>query len=204
MKSFALSAKLFFCIVVVFLLPPPALAHLVTTGMGPVYDGIGHLLLTPEDIIPVIAVTLYAGLLGTTTSRYNLFVLPLSWLVGGIGGLILEAQSISVLPALSFFILGGLVALELRIPPFILCLLTGVVGIVHGFYNGIALSGGPELHGLLGISTTIFVLTSLISALVITLTKPYMKIAIRVLGSWTAATGLLMIGWQMHKHLPLN
>lgn len=26
-----------------------ALAHLVTTGMGPVYDGIGHLLLTPED-----------------------------------------------------------------------------------------------------------------------------------------------------------
>ena len=26
-------------------------AHLVTTGLGPVYDGLGHLLVTPEDLL---------------------------------------------------------------------------------------------------------------------------------------------------------
>ena len=33
----------------------PAEAHLVTTGLGPVYDGIAHVLLTPEDLVPVVA-----------------------------------------------------------------------------------------------------------------------------------------------------
>jgi hypothetical protein len=44
--------------------PSNAAAHLVTTGMGPVYDGIGHLLLTPEDLVPALAMALYAGLRG--------------------------------------------------------------------------------------------------------------------------------------------
>jgi hydrogenase/urease accessory protein HupE len=44
--------------------PSRAAAHLVTTGMGPVYDGIAHLLLTPEDLVPVLAIALYAGLRG--------------------------------------------------------------------------------------------------------------------------------------------
>ena len=44
--------------------PSNAAAHLVTTGMGPVYDGIGHLLLTPEDLVPAVAMALYAGLRG--------------------------------------------------------------------------------------------------------------------------------------------
>ena len=39
----------------VLLRPSDAAAHLVTTGMGPVYDGIGHLLLTPEDLVALIA-----------------------------------------------------------------------------------------------------------------------------------------------------
>jgi len=64
----------------VLLIPDAALAHLVTTGMGPVYDGIGHLLLTPEDLIPVIAVALYAGLRGKTQGRRALFLFPLAWM----------------------------------------------------------------------------------------------------------------------------
>ena len=49
--------------------PSDAAAHLVTTGMGPVYDGIGHLLLTPEDLVPVLALALYAGLRGAADGR---------------------------------------------------------------------------------------------------------------------------------------
>ena len=39
------------------LLPAPAHAHLVTTGLGPLYDGISHLFLSFEDFLPVIALS---------------------------------------------------------------------------------------------------------------------------------------------------
>ena len=34
------------------LLPRSASAHLVTTGLGPVYDGITHVLMSPDDLVP--------------------------------------------------------------------------------------------------------------------------------------------------------
>ncbi len=71
------TAPLFFCVAACaeLLNPLDAGAHLVTTGMGPVYDGIGHLLLTPEDLIPAMAVALYAGLRGKDPGRQTLFLL---------------------------------------------------------------------------------------------------------------------------------
>ena len=53
----------------ILFLPSSAAAHLVTTGLGPVYDGIGHLLLTPEDLIPVLALALFAGMRGAEPGR---------------------------------------------------------------------------------------------------------------------------------------
>ena len=51
-------------LLLLFFMVTDARAHLVSTGMGPVYDGIGHLLLTPEDLIPTLALALYGGLRG--------------------------------------------------------------------------------------------------------------------------------------------
>ena len=62
-------------------------AHLVSTGLGPLFDGIGHLIVTPEDLLPVIALALLAGLGGKEYGRLVLFVLPAAWLAGGLIGL---------------------------------------------------------------------------------------------------------------------
>jgi hypothetical protein len=43
----------------------------------------------------------------------------------------------------------------------------------------------------------LFVLVTLVSALVVSLGKPWARIAVRVVGSWIAAIGLLMFGWAM-------
>jgi hypothetical protein len=40
---------------------PQAHAHLVETGLGPVYDGIAHFALTPEDLIPALALAVLAA-----------------------------------------------------------------------------------------------------------------------------------------------
>src|SRR5437764_12664206 len=42
----------------------PADAHLNSTGVGPFYDGLMHFLMSPEDIVPVLALALLAGLRG--------------------------------------------------------------------------------------------------------------------------------------------
>ena len=49
--------------------PQAADAHLVVSGMGPIYDGISHFGLSPEDFLPVATLALFAGLKGPRQSR---------------------------------------------------------------------------------------------------------------------------------------
>lgn len=178
------------------LIPRCAEAHLVTTGLGPVYDGIGHLLLTPEDLVPILALALYSGLRGARAGRLALFILPVAWMAGGLLGLRAGAATAAPVPALSFVLLGLLVAADLRLSDGAVAALAGGLGLVHGFLNGPALAGtGPGALGLLGIATVAFVLVALASALVVSLKAPAARIAVRVAGSWIAAIGLLLLGW---------
>jgi len=179
----------------VLLRPSDAAAHLVTTGMGPVYDGIGHLLLTPEDLVPVLALALFAGLRGAAQGRRAMFLLPVAWLVGGLVGLRVTAATAFPVPAVSFLILGALVAADLRLPANGVAVLAVVLGLVHGVLNGAALRQGAGGLGLLGIMAALFVLVTLASAFVVSLERPWARIAVRVAGSWIAASGLLLLGW---------
>jgi urease accessory protein len=175
--------------------PSNAAAHLVTTGMGPVYDGIGHLLLTPEDLVPALAMALYAGLRGRAPGRRVLFFFPLAWMLGGFIGLAANTMPDFPVAAFSFLLIGILIAADLRLPDHAFTVLAVAVGIMHGFFNGIALKAGPAGLGLLGIMSAIFVLVAIVSAFVVSLKPPWARIVVRVAGSWVAAMGLLMIGW---------
>ncbi len=180
---------------VILLKPSDAAAHLVTTGMGPVYDGLGHFLLTPEDLVPALSVALYAGLRGKRPGRRALFFFPPAWFSGGVIGLLAVGQQAVPMPALSFLILGVLIAADLRLSANWFTVLVVLVGFVHGFFNGLALKDGLGSLGLLGITVALFVLVALVSAAVVSLKPPWTRIVVRVTGSWVAAIGILMIGW---------
>lgn len=45
-------------------------------SIAPFYDGLTHLFVTPEDLMPVIARALFAGLHGPRFGRAVLFALP--------------------------------------------------------------------------------------------------------------------------------
>jgi hydrogenase/urease accessory protein HupE len=175
--------------------PSYASAHLVTTGLGPVYDGIGHLVMTPEDLIPALALALFAGLRGAAPGRRALFFLPLAWFVGGLLGVTIEGLPTLPVAAVSFFVLGVLVAADLNLSQKLFAAIVVVVGIVHGVLNGVALKEGAGILGLIGIMVTLFVLIALVSALIVSLKKPWTRIVVRVAGSWVAAIGILMFGW---------
>jgi urease accessory protein len=181
------------------LVPGAAQAHLVNTGIGPVYDGIAHLLVSFEDLLPVIAMALLAGLNGPPAGRRVLLVLPLAWLVGGVAGALSAAAPLPTGPAaLSLLVLGVLVAADFKLPPAAGAALALVLGLAHGWFNGAAMAvAGSPTTGLLGTAGAVFVGAALVSATVIAVRRPWTRIATRVAGSWIGASGLLLLGWTL-------
>jgi len=182
----------------VLLQPAPSHAHLVNTGLGPFYDGVSHFALTPEDLLPALAMALLAGQRGSRTARLALFALPGAWLMGGLLGLALPTiSSATALTTGSFLALGGLVATDARLRPEWLTGLALVIGLLHGYLNGAAMSQAKlGALGLVGIVTTLFVVVALAAGMVVALRAPWARIAVRVAGSWIAAIGLLLLGWS--------
>jgi urease accessory protein len=179
------------------LAPSVAHAHLVTTGLGPFYDGAMHLALSPDDLLGLFAAALLAGLRGAEAGHWTLAILPITWLFGSIVGLL--ASGIPELPGLSilsFVALGILVALDVKLSTRAISTLAGLFGLLHGLLNGAALSqANAGLLNLLGIVTTVFILLLLISAAAVSLRPAWTRIAVRVAGSWVVAVGMLMFGW---------
>jgi urease accessory protein len=176
-----------------------AQAHLATTGLGPVYDGISHLLLSLDDLLPVLAMAMLAGLNGPTAARWAAFALPAAWLGGGIVGL---HAGLTGLPAyitsLSLLLIGILVAADLRLRPPVVSAAATVLGLLHGTLNGAGIAmAGREASALVGTVGAIFVIGVLVAAAVVSLRVPWARIVVRVAGSWIAATGLLLLGWSI-------
>jgi hydrogenase/urease accessory protein HupE len=176
----------------------PADAHLVTTGLGPVYDGIAHLVMSPADVALVIVLSMLAGM---RVGRTILAVLPISWLAGGLAGLGLPAaSSLDWTTGACFLFVGALVAADRNLSVSVVSALAAAVGALHGFLSGSALStapsGGLELLGGL---VALLVVVTLVAGIVVSLKVFWARIAVRVLGSWIAATGLLMLGWTLRS-----
>jgi len=177
----------------------PAEAHLNATGMGPIYDGLMHFLMSPEDFVPVLALALLAGLRGAAYGRRALFVLPAAWLLGGLTGL----SAVAAIPhpfaaAAWFLLLGGLLAADAKLSLRITTAIAALLGLYHGYLNGTGMGrSATAAVALLGLVFAVFVLVALAAAFVVRLHANWARIAVRVAGSWIAASGLLMLGWAM-------
>ena len=179
--------------------PSVALAHLVNSGLGPIYDGALHLLLSPGDLLGLLAAALLSGLRGARASRLTVMIMPLAWLLAGVIGLNTPMLAdMQLLAVLSFVILGAMVALDLKLSPFIIAALAGMYGALHGLLNGSALAAiGAGPSTLFGIVMTVLLIALLTSAAIVPLSGVWSRVAVRVAGSWVAAVGILMFGWLM-------
>jgi urease accessory protein len=181
--------------------PSLAHAHLVNSGLGPVYDGAYHLVMSPDDLLVVLAVALLAGLCGARASRLAVLSLPSFWFVAEWIGLGMpKLPEWPWVSALCLLIVGGLVALDSKLPAVAVALLAGLLGALHGLANGAALAAsGAGSTSLLGIALTVLVIGLLVSALVVSLQKSWTRVAVRVAGSWVGAVGMLMLGWWVKR-----
>jgi len=179
---------------------PSAHAHLMNTGFGPFHDGLMNLFVTPDDLLPVIALALLAGLRGPRFGRAVLFALPVAWLVGSAAGLLLAPPITLPLAETIFTIaLGALLATDSPLPLASVACLAILLGSLHGILNGSELpktSSSAHLSAA-GVATGLFVAVSLLAGQAASVHVPWARVAVRVAGSWIVAVGLLMLGWAM-------
>ena len=179
------------------LLPGVAAAHLASTGLGPFYDGVSHFLLSPEDLVPVIGIALFAGMRGLGAARRVVFVLPLTWLLGSLVALRAAPAYAGLEWSAAWFVaIGTLLAADVKLPAAATIALAALAGVVHGYCNGSGLGVSLTVATVLvGLTLAVFVLTVLCAAPAVLLTAQWARIAVRVVGSWIAASGILMLGW---------
>ncbi|MDH5209066.1 MAG: HupE/UreJ family protein [Burkholderiaceae bacterium] len=175
----------------------PARAHLVETGFGGFYDGVAHVLLTPADLLVVLALALLAGQRGARAARWTLLAFPAAWFAGAAFGAFVPGDgALPVLTTLTFGVTGALVALNARLPPGAVAALSVAVGLVHGYVNGATMApGGAGALEVTGAVTAVFCLYTVVAAYVTTVRVAWGRIAVRVAGSWVSAAGILMLGW---------
>jgi hydrogenase/urease accessory protein HupE len=177
----------------------PAHAHLMTTGFGPFYDGLTHLLVSPEYLLPMIALALLAGLHGPRFGRAVLFALPAAWLAGSVLGLLVAPRApMPLATAIVTIGVGAMVAAGKRLPLALVGGFAVAVGVLAGALNGIELAtahSSPLVAG--GAAASLFVVVSLVTGQVASVRAAWARIAVQVAGSWIAAIGLFMLGWAV-------
>jgi hypothetical protein len=174
-------------------------AHLVTTGVGPFYDGAAHFFVSIEELFPILALALFAGLRGPRSGRLAVALVPLSWMASGLIALRSPMDTPpALLTALVLLASGALLASDLHLPDRALAAGAIALSIAVGFTNGAAMAaaGAPAL-AVFGAMAAAFVVVTLAAALAVSHRAGWTRIAIRVAGSWIAALGLLSLGWVL-------
>jgi hypothetical protein len=182
------------------LAPTAAQAHLAATGMGPIYDGVTHFALSPEDFLPVVALAFFVGLRGPRQARITLATLALSWFIGGFAalqGLVVHATVVlAALTSLLFLAIGGALAANAKFPAAVSVLAAAGLGAVRGSADFVGVPESlPNIVVLLGICASVFAVFAIATSVTLPLHRLWAIVAARVSGSWLAALGLLLAGW---------
>ena len=171
----------------------------MTTGFGPFYDGLTHLLVSPEYLLPMIALALLAGLHGPRFGRAVLFALPAAWLAGSVLGLLVAPRApMPLATAIVTIGVGAMVAAGRRLPLALVGGFAVAVGVLAGALNGIELATAHSSPlAAAGAAASLFVVVSLVTGQVASVRAAWARIAVQVAGSWIAAIGLFMLGWAV-------
>ena len=172
-------------------------AHSPIKGIGGFYAGFLHPVTGLEHVLPFAALGILAGQQGDRVAP-ALFLFAVMVMLGALGALLIPALPyIGLLNILSGVLLGALVATAWRLPVVVLYVIAILFGLTHGFANGTALNGAfkPYLFipglGLAGLVVPAWMM--IVTDLILRQKYNWMRIAVRVAGSWITAIGVLVL-----------
>jgi urease accessory protein len=181
-------------------LPLSATAHSLSDRYGDFLGALLHPLTSLDHGLALLATGLIAGQQISATRRLMLAVLigalVLGAALGMFGMLGAIASVLSTINLWSVLVLGVLVALAMPLPLVLGAALAAVVGLSHGGENGLDL-GMPAAAALAGVGLAGAVAVAPGLFLVPRLPVGWLRVAVRVAGSWIAAIGLIMLGLSL-------
>jgi urease accessory protein len=178
-----------------------AQAHIIGGRLGDFYAGAAHPLTDLQDILLWLSLGGLAGSLGAAKARPLILLFPLG-LLAGVG--LHEATRLTLdgpLVAAALLVgLGLLLAAQLHLPRALLAALAFGLALVCGASNAAAMTG--ETNATLfaaGVAAAGYATITLVAALTVAFLEAagsasWRRIALRALGSWIAAIGLMMGG----------
>jgi urease accessory protein len=178
-------------------------AHIVAARLGDFYAGALHPLTDLQDVVLWVAMGVLAGALGAARGRLLILLFPLGLVIGlsmgNISGFTPPGPAVN---AGILLVLGLLLAAEARLPTGLLAAIAFSLAVIRGAANADDL--GPETDRLLfglGLASAGYVAITLIMAVTLAFRKAdggpttaWRGIAIRAIGGWIAAIGLMMAG----------
>jgi len=175
-------------------------AHIVAARLGDFYMGAVHPLTDLGDVVLWTATGVLAGTLGGAKARWLIPVFPLGLLIGLSLGNVFGAASAQLADATMMLAIGMLLAAAAQVPTLLLCAIAFAVAVMRGAANGADL--GPETDRLLfaaglacvgyGAITLTMALTAVFRRTHSDSATSWRAIAVRALGGWIAAIGLMM------------
>ena len=181
--------------IITWLYPASALAH-GNLAIGDFYTGMLHPFLHFETLLPMLALALWSGQLREPHAWRLPLVFLGAALLGAVAGILeIDLRLGPTLIRLSMLVLGLLVAARAKLPAWVAISMVFLFGIYHGQAN--TYEPGAQLERpllfIVGLGSTI----ALIMFHVVTRVHRYqafwLQTGVRVLGSWIAATGLLVL-----------
>jgi urease accessory protein len=185
-------------LLIALLVPSVAAAHPIM-GVGDFYAGMLHPLTALEFLLPWIALALFAGQQGRTAALLTLGIFPFALVSGAVLGMIVPlptwvaAVNLAIIP-----FLGLAVASAFSCPRVVVVLLVTAVGLLHGLANGAEVTGPISSSRFIpGLAAAAILVLTYGIGLVRSLEKPWARIAVRVVGSWIAAAGIMVCAFKL-------
>lgn len=177
--------------------PGAAWAHGTIAGAGAFYSGALHPFASPAHLIVLLTLGLAIG--QRAEREVERTGAPLAALAAALAvGLALHAwagdpDTDRVLLA-GAAVIGLAVAAAWRWPTLWLALLAAAVGLAVGLASGPSgVQGGARVTMLAGTGLAAFAATAYTAVMTATIRQPWLRIAVRVFGSWFAAAALLVL-----------
>jgi hydrogenase/urease accessory protein HupE len=188
-------ATLALAFVLTWLCPASALAH-GSLAVGDFYTGMLHPFLHFETVLPIVALALWSGQLADARAWHLPLVFLGAALVGAVAGMLSIEPCVGrwflLLPML---VLGLLVAVRGSLPVWLAIVMVLLFGVGQGQAN--TYDPGREIERpllfLAGFGSAIGLVLFHVATRVFRYRAFWVQTAVRVLGSWIAATGLLVL-----------
>ena len=171
-----------------------AAAHGSVQGLGNFFSGLAHPLLEPAHLICLIALGLLIGQRGLAATRPA----AQSFIAGSVTGLVLAGlgwpQDTDAPLLVAAAAVGLAVVTALPVPRGVCALAASLIGLAIGLGSSPeGVSGSARVVMMIGTAVGVCVWMFNVVGLVHELERPWLKVGVRVVGSWITASAVLVM-----------